>query len=191
MWKAIKGHPLYEVSRDGQVRSLDKYVAGPYGSKTFSKGRILKPWLSTSGYKVVQLTNGKREMVHRLVAKTFIRNPDNLPCVNHIDGNKLNNHVDNLEWTTYSANSYHAKDIGLKKDRVAINQIDPITNETIKSFESIAAAARALGVNHSGLAKAVRGVYKTYVGYKWERVTTIPQGSRVQANSKQRASNIE
>ncbi len=172
MWKSITDHPLYEVNDSGQVRSLDKFVKGPYGSKTFSRGRILKPWMCTSGYKVVQLTDNKREMIHRIVAKTFVENPNNLPCVNHIDGDKTNNAAANLEWCSYSTNSYHAKDTGLNNDRVVINQINRATKEIVATYPSIKAASKALSVDMSGLAKAVRGQYHSYAGYVWERVTT-------------------
>lgn len=69
------------------------------------------------GYKSVQIFN-KNYYIHRLVAQAFIPNPENKPCVNHIDGNKKNNNVNNLEWCTYSENNRHAYQTGLKKPNI-------------------------------------------------------------------------
>ncbi len=79
-----------------------------------TRGGILTPILSKNGYYTVMLSPCRVPVkVHRLVASAFIPNPNNLPCVNHIDGDKLNNSVDNLEWCTSSHNSKHAVGLGL------------------------------------------------------------------------------
>ena len=99
--KEIKGFPGYFVTKNGKV----------YSNKR-GKLRELKPApRSKNGYLGVALTkNGKKvtKNVHRLVAEAYIPNPDNLPEVNHIDENKLNNHVDNLEWVTSSQNTRYS-----------------------------------------------------------------------------------
>lgn len=87
----------YTVDEDGNVFSV-RY------------GRLLKPYMSNSGYYMVTL-DGKNVYVHRLVAKAFVPNPNCKLCVNHKDGNKLNNNVSNLEWVTYSENLQHAYDV--------------------------------------------------------------------------------
>lgn len=99
-WKTIEEYPKYQVSKLGRVSNI----------KT---ERVLKLCVNSSGYKKVVL-NGKNEYVHRLVAETFIPNPNNLPEVNHKDGNKWNNCVDNLEWVSKSENAKHAFDLGLR-----------------------------------------------------------------------------
>ena len=114
-WKPIEGTDgKYEVSNLGRVRSMKRY----YGMI----GRIMPQTIQPSGrggkltyYAVTFWMNNKAycRKVHRLVAQAFIPNPDNLPCINHIDGNKLNNHVSNLEWCTYQANMLHAVRTGL------------------------------------------------------------------------------
>lgn len=99
-WKRI--NEFLEVSENGQVKSHGKLICGE---------------VCKNGYIRIHVSNNGvvfKLLVHRLVAQAFIPNPDNLPCVNHLDGNKANNVVENLEWCTYSRNSQHAYDIGLR-----------------------------------------------------------------------------
>jgi len=107
VWKDIEGYEgLYQISNKGRVKSFH-----------FGKEKFLKPYLRTDGYLMVCLQVDKIKAhftVHRLVAMAFIPNPKNLPVINHIDGNKQNNCVKNLDWTTYSENEKHAYKIGLK-----------------------------------------------------------------------------
>ena len=91
----------YEITRDGQV--INK-----------TNGHILKPQPNGKGYLRVSISK-KLQFVHRLVAEKYIPNPDNLPQVNHKDGNKLNNCVENLEWVSNQENRKHAVNNGLHK----------------------------------------------------------------------------
>ena len=100
---------FYKISMDGTVVSIPR-------NGTSNVERIVKPTIGTNGYLKVSLRcSGKRytRNIHRLIALTFIENPNKYPCVNHIDGNKLNNDISNLEWSTYSGNIQHAYDNGL------------------------------------------------------------------------------
>jgi hypothetical protein len=91
------------------------YYISNYGDvKNAKTGKILKPMLNHKGYYRVELS-GKLYFIHRLVASAFINNKENKPQVNHIDGNKINNMVNNLEWCTNIENQRHAKENNLKK----------------------------------------------------------------------------
>lgn len=108
VWKDIPGFEgEYQISNMGKVKSFSRY----------QEGRILKPWLTKgngkSGYYYISLGRKHRQLVHRLVALTFLIK--NNQTVNHKDGNKLNNRVDNLEWVSYSENNKHAYTNKLKK----------------------------------------------------------------------------
>lgn len=114
--KLIPGtYRRYSIDTNGNVYSFPK----KQGKDNYtSKGKFLKPQVLPSGYVRVSLSiNGKSKshLIHRLVARTFIRNHDNKPTVNHIDGDKKNNNVYNLEWATYSENHLHAFKNGLMK----------------------------------------------------------------------------
>lgn len=107
----VKINNVCKISNLGNVKSLTKMVKqlaknGSTSTHTY-KSKKLKPILHNTGYLYVTL-NGKQLAVHRLVAQAFLPNPNNLPQVNHKDGNKKNNCVDNLEWCSCSENMKHA-----------------------------------------------------------------------------------
>lgn len=110
-WLDIEGYEsYYQVSNFGRVRSLDRYINAKNGSKAFCAGRVLKQDSSGRYLRVCLMKSGKKKnfMVHRLVAKAFVENPNNKTQINHKDGNRFNNKYDNLEWCTPSENVYHA-----------------------------------------------------------------------------------
>lgn len=122
VWKDIEGwEGKYQVSNYGNVKSVHRKIN--YKFKGTPKTRIMhekiiKKAVNKFGYEYVNFTDNykaKKYKVHRLVAQAFIPNPLNKKTVNHIDGNKLNNCVDNLEWATYIENQHHAIETGLWK----------------------------------------------------------------------------
>ena len=119
IWKDIEGYEgCYQVSNEGNLRSLDRVVKGKNKINKTLKGRSLKSTVTAYGYKaVVFRKNGKKEnfRTHRLVAQSFLNNVEKKPLINHIDGDKTNNVVSNLEWCTDSENMKHAFATGLKE----------------------------------------------------------------------------
>lgn len=157
-----------------------EYTVSSIGEvKTAKTGRILKPVIDARGYERVCLfkTNrDKRYKVHRLVATAFIPNPDGKPQVNHKDGDKRNNCVENLEWVTNDENMRHSRENGLhdghqrfcdsRKRRVVATHIET-GEQTV--FDSILAARKAIGTCHvqevlSGLRYQAKGYTFQYEG---------------------------
>lgn len=177
-WRDIKGFEgRYQVSNKGRVRSLPRYVNNHTG-QLLVKGRILKQRPDFKGYMRIDLKdnsgNKKYMGVHRIVAETFIDNPLNKPQVNHIDGIKNNNFVENLEWVTNGENQIHAFKMGLNKvsgkagkpkKRVAKLSED---GRVIEIFESIAEAGRSVNARSSNIGECCRGHKKTAYGYRWK-----------------------
>ena len=123
IWKPICGFEnWYEVSSFGRVRSLDRtvYFKNSKGKRTY-KGKILKQKYHY-GYAMVNINKNKKLFclyVHRLVAETFLPKPSDKNVVNHIDGIKSNNNVNNLEWVTHKENNIHARKLGLHHNNVS------------------------------------------------------------------------
>lgn len=165
IWKDIKNYEgLYQVSNLGRIKSL--------GNKINHKNSIyLKKRPNKYGYEYVILQNNKKKKsktVHRLVAEAFISNLENKKQVNHIDGNKLNNNVDNLEWSTPSENIKHSFRTGLKKPtRKQVYQYD-LNNNLIAIYNSTKEAGEKSGILKGSIAKCCRKELKTSGGYKWE-----------------------
>ena len=119
IWKPIEENPVYLVSNYGRVRTIDHPVwCKVNNSYSIRKGRFCTPTNNNSKryWRVgVQINNRQKHLaIHRLVAKAFIPNPDNLPQINHIDGDKNNNKVSNLEWCNNGYNQAHAWKNSLK-----------------------------------------------------------------------------
>lgn len=121
IWRPVaetKYSQLYEISNLGRVKSLAKFIenSGNFSGGYHKKLHYKASYVDHDGYRIIKLCiNGQclNRKIHRMVAEAFIPNPLNLPQVNHIDGNKQNNAVSNLEWCTRSANIQHAFATGL------------------------------------------------------------------------------
>lgn len=160
VWLIIKDFPDYEISNEGRIRNL----------KT---GRIMKTSLNTRGYENVCLRKNKTQYmkrVHRLVADTFYDGDHELYDVNHIDGDKTNNHIRNLEFCTRSENIIHAFNTGLRRPP---RQVKIRVLETGEIYDSIRECARVLGINQSDICACFRGRQHSCGGYHFEKVNDV------------------
>lgn len=183
-WKDIKGYEgLYQVSNFGSIKSLKRKRYNYKLQKTIEVNteRFLKPFADKKGYLRVKLqnnTNKKTVSIHRLVAQAFLDNPNHYPQINHIDGVKTNNLVNNLEWCTCSYNVKEAFNIGLSKKGKNHYRSKPIIqydldNNFIRQWDSIIDAINELKLNKyasSGISLCCQGKIKTAYGYKWKYV---------------------
>lgn len=173
IWKDVSGYEgMYQVSTFGRIRTVSHSVTSrsrngtPYLLNV--PARIKKATRGSDGYYDISLYKNNQPKyfsVHQLVAQTFLPNPDNKPTVNHIDGDKSNNHLDNLEWATYDEQMAHASKLGLlnyhsrdseKYNSIAVanlerwNSTHRVKVKCIESgqvFASLAEAGRCLGVS--------------------------------------------
>lgn len=156
IWKDIEGYEgLYQVSNLGQVKSLNYKRTG--------KEKILSLNKKKNGYLLASLCINKKQkkfLVHRLVANTFIPNPSDLPQVNHIDQNKLNNKVDNLEWcdNRYNTRYSRAKKVVCYKD-----------NKLIKVYDALIDVDKD-GFKYSSVCRCCNNIYgyKSHLGFQWK-----------------------
>lgn len=152
MWKRFNKY--LEVSNTGLVRS---------------RGKIIKGEITSNGYNRIHVSiNGKtcKYFVHRMVAFTFLPNPNNYPVVNHIDGDKTNNNIDNLEWCTHSQNSKHAYKAGLRRADCEYNGRAKLDEQSVRFIRSHykprdkQLSFRALGKRFGVDSKSVENAYK-------------------------------
>lgn len=163
---------LYEASSLGRIRSKDRTITCASrwgGTRSYVKsGRVLKAWADANGYRVVYTCFDNERVavnVHRLVARAFHGDGGSL-CVNHRDGDKANNRPCNLEWVTHAENMAHARDTGLLNDCHPVLRLS--ADGSVLQFESINAAARALGKGKGSIQRALSGRYRKAYGFEWK-----------------------
>jgi len=178
IWRPVYGYEgLYEVSNFGKVRSVNRWVPNGKGGTISLNSVALRPSVNTFGYFMVNLCKcGKTNtrLVHRLVASSFLKNEHGKKIVNHIDGNKKNNYVSNLEWCTASENTKHAYSIGLMRITEcmrktmnrsrAVVRIDMFGNS--KTYHSLTSASICESVSLTSIANNLAGRSKYCKGGK-------------------------
>ena len=156
----IEGFEKYEVSNLGKVRNI-------------KSGIMLKPWITKDGYLrhcLYKHNKRKNLLLHRIIATAFIDNPGKKPQVNHIDENKLNNDLSNLEWCTVKENNIH----GTRTKRVAeklsqkVIQLD-LNDNILNVFKSMRQAERETGIDATSISGCCNGKRKSAGGYKWRK----------------------
>ena len=156
-WLQLKDFPDYDVSNEGRIRNR-------------RSGRILKPQQNDRGYEQISIRKNNKyhnQRVHRLVADTFFDGDHEGYDVNHIDGNKRNNHISNLEFCTRQENIRHAFDTGLKKPS---RQMRVRVKETGKIYESLRECERSTGCSETEISKYLKGKRTHVKGYHFEKV---------------------
>lgn len=165
-WKDIKGYKdIYQVSNMGRVKSICR-ITNCNNSKIVRKERILKP-CKTKHYLNIYLYNkqGERKsiLLHRLVALYFVDNKDRLNEIDHIDGNSLNNHADNLRWVTHKDNCNNPITKSRYKGRISAKQKPvkcfSLDGEFIEEFDNITIAAYKTKSHRENISKCYKGIY--------------------------------
>lgn len=174
-WRPIKGYEgLYEISNMGRVKRLGRKSITSSGKVRYLKEALRQPQKSKKGYMNVRLTNKgvyKSFIVHRLVAEAFIENPLNKPQVNHIDEDRSNNRVDNLEWVTCIENNNH----GSRNEKISKIQRKPVEGMSLKDKSTL--KYKQLkdtsfdGFNHLMVSRCCRGIQYKHRGYIWRFLT--------------------
>lgn len=162
IWKTYPEFPFIEASNLGNVRTKDRVITRSDGQKRLIKGRVLKQRLFPCGYMYVGFSVSGKYItlrVSRIVATSFIPNPDNLPEVNHIDCDRTNNRADNLEWCTHQENIAYCVKLGHWVNNNPGHPMIAIDLDSHKVlwFESQAEAARQLGVYRQSIYKVIEG----------------------------------
>lgn len=163
-WKPY-GDGQYLVSNHGRVYTHDRLIrtVAVNGRQTYRlrRGRLLSLNVAPTGYLRANLY-GRPRLVHQVVAELFIANPDNLKTVNHKDGDKQNNRVDNLEWMSSADNTKHAHETGLYGYYKQVTCL-----ETGEKFNSVTEAARSRDLAPGNLCSHLRGRQQTFGGHRW------------------------
>lgn len=165
VWKDIPGHEGYQASTLGRIRSIPREIKYDGGWVSKKNGRVLSPSPYRGGYLHLTLgRNGRNKKVHRLVALTFLPNPNKLPEVNHKNFIKTDNRLENLEWVSSKQNIAHLLQHHGKtyKGKAVVG----IKGEQVIRFSS-SVDAKQQGFNPSAIRNCINGISKTHKGFVW------------------------
>ena len=168
---------MYQISNCGNVRSLDRITSNQNGSKINRAGKPKAKTIDNLGYYHVRLSKDSKTntfRIHRLVAEAFIENPNGYKEINHIDQNKLNNDVSNLEWCTHKENVNHGDEIerGAIKQRKSFRQLD-MDGNLIKVWNGFKKMQRETGFERKSVYECCIGKRESYKGYRWEYAEVV------------------
>ena len=179
-WKPIQDFPKYMVSDQGRIKNIES-------------GRIFTGTQDAFGYMHVRLINPKGtytlKKVHRLVAETFLPNPESKPIIDHIDGDKTNNALENLRWVTYSENSKAYEATKGKRRSAPINRMlaqYTMEGELVAVYDNALEAARMTGFGDFGIYSAGAGKLKSFGGFMWRFFDGKPENTIAPFEDKRR-----
>lgn len=179
-WRAIDGFPKYQVSDQGRIKNIESC-------------RIFTGTKDAFGYVHVRLINPKGtytlKKVHRLVAETFLPNPEGKPIIDHIDGDKTNNALSNLRWVTYSENSKAYEASKGKRRSAPINRMlaqYTMDGELVAVYDNALEAARMTGFGDFGIYSAGAGKLKSFCGFQWRFFDNRPESTITPFEDKRR-----
>jgi hypothetical protein len=169
IWKDIKGYEgIYQVSNLGNLKSLSRLC--DVGNGVYrKKEKIIYKFSLKNGYPQFNLCKNnthKNVYIHRLVGEYFLSNLSNFPTINHKDGIKTNNNINNLEWCTYLYNNKHAINYKLRKLKPLL-QYD-LQGNFIKEWFCVSKCSKELGIHISNICNCIKGKRKTAGGFKWK-----------------------
>lgn len=138
IWKPIAGFEgRYEVSSYGRFKALHRLITYKDGRSGFRVEKAIKGSLGSNGYYTISLDTKTKKLAHRLVAEAFLEFQEYRITVNHKDGNKINNHIENLEWSTYKENNNHARKTGLCNQHGNNTNLTKFSEQLICSLKKV------------------------------------------------------
>ena len=185
-WREVVGYDYeYKISSFGRLVSLHKRKVTKNGSILIRNPKILKPYTNSLGYNVTSLQKGglqKMVKLHRLVAEAFLENPQNLPAIDHIDRNKQNNCVSNLQWCNQSLNMQNPLTKAVMSDAKSKPVVCIYPDNKTKTFKS-AYVARFDGFDPSSITKVCKNKKSTHKGCRWMYLSDYEPQSVMSKNS--------
>ena len=175
VWKDIPNYEgIYKASNFGRIKMVKRTLIDSLGKKINKKEHILKPRTGNRYYMIALYKNGKREdlLLHRVIAQTFIPNPENKPFVNHKDENCFNNCSDNLMWCTQKENmnwgTINERMSKNSKSKRKVNQYD-MDGNFIKQWDCMTDFYKSKGLKlKTGIIECCKGRRQSHMGYKWK-----------------------
>lgn len=172
VWKDIDDFEgYYQISNFGRIRSCDRYVNSKSGSKRLVRGNIHNCYVGHGGYYYISLYKDNKHRLctlHRLIAKAFLPNPNDLPCIDHINTDRKDNRIDNLKWVSYLENNKNEITIKHKKESMNLYRVEQLSEdkEVIAEYISTREASEKTGFLPKSIQVAISRKHKLH-GFYW------------------------